>query len=96
MDGRLIMNVSPSGIPNTELVVPGETATSSKVTLMSKSSSKSSHGSKKSKKKEQQLLTASVVSAKTTLGHRATVEARDEAYQASDTRRQINLLYVFL
>ena len=88
MDCSLIMTVSPSGIPNTELVVPGETATSSKVTLMSKSSSKSSHGSKKSKKKDQQLLTASVVTAKTTLGHSATVEARDDAYQASDTQRR--------
>ena len=65
---------------------------------MSKSSSKSSHGSKKSKKKDQQLLTASVVTAKTTLGHSATVEARDDAYQASDTQRRqfMYVTYCFL
>ncbi|KAI0222951.1 DUF4456 domain-containing protein [Lamellibrachia satsuma] len=70
------------GIPKTELVVSpqGESKLSltSKLSLMSKSSSKSTQGSKRPKK---ELMTASVVSAKTTLGHSAAVDTRDKAYQ---------------
>ena len=71
------------GVPKTELVVsPQSDSKLSLTSKLSKSSSKSSQGSKKLKKKEQ-LMTASVVSAKTTLGHTAAVEARDKAYQVS-------------
>ena len=56
----------------------------SKLSLMSKSSSKSTQGSKRPKK---ELMTASVVSAKTTLGHSAAVDTRDKAYQVGGTCR---------
>ncbi len=68
--------VAISGIPKGELVLPASESEKEKSTVSQKSSI-----SQKSEKSTKPKFTASVTTAKTTLGHSATVTARDEVYK---------------
>ena len=69
------------GLPKNELVLPGsEQPVERKASVATTGSISSRRRSKMSIKRES-TNTASVTTAKTTLGHTATVEARDKAFE---------------